>query len=42
VNVAPEPEVIMEEGLRKEEKKMALDEMANVPGQFEKSSKRKS
>jgi endonuclease-3 len=36
------PELPVEEGLTKEEEKMALDEIANAPGQLEKSSKRKS
>ena len=35
------PELPVEEGLTEEEK-MALDEIANAPGQLEKSSKRKS
>jgi endonuclease-3 len=36
------PELPVEEGLTKEEEKMALDEIANAPGQLEKSSKRES
>ena len=36
------PELPVEEGLTKEEEKMAFDEIANAPGQLEKSSKRES
>lgn len=50
VNADPEAESFVEgaisesieEGLTKEGEKMALDEIANAPGQFEKSSKRKN
>lgn len=35
------PELPVDEGLTKEEEKMALGEIANAPGQFEKSSKGK-
>lgn len=35
-------ELLVEEGLTKEEEKMTLDDIANAPGQLEKSSKRKS
>jgi endonuclease-3 len=49
VNAAPEADVFVEgvselpveEGLTKEEEKMALDEIANAPCQLEKSSRRK-
>jgi endonuclease-3 len=36
------PELPVEEGLAKEEEKMAFDEIANAPGQLAKSTKRKS
>ncbi len=34
-------ELLVDEGLTKKEEKTALDEIANAPGRFEKSSKRK-